>query len=87
MVKTRNFQLFSTRIMAKIRNIAKNEKWHNFLTVEIFCSKDLKNVIRSLFNVFIVCWSNPDSISVSIFPRKKNENYAFFHFWQFLNFT
>ena len=39
------------------------------------------NVIRSLFNVFIVCWSNPDSISVSIFPWKKNENYAFFSFF------
>ena len=67
--------------MVRIRNIAKNQKWHNFLTIKIFCSKDLKNVARSLLNVFIVCWSNPDSISVSILTiEKKKENYAFFLF-------
>ena len=72
--------------MAKIRNIAKNYKWHNFLTVKLFCSKDLKNVIKSLFIVFIVCWGAVMILFQSLFSHRKNEKYAFFSFLAIFEF-
>ena len=42
--------------------------------------------MQSFFNVFIVWWSNPDSISVSIFPYKKWKISVFFSFLAIFEF-